>query len=221
VGLLPDNPVSVSELRDAIEFHLRNWVMNDIEPPPSRYPRMHGKDPVLVEPTKEAMGFPSIPGLPEHLPTGLLSPLHDYDYGPDYNYLDGTGTATVWPPTVKRTLPTRVPRVDADGNEIGGVPLVELGAPLGTYLGWNITAEGFHAGNICNYAGGMIPFATTQAEREANGDPRLSLEERYGSHAGYVDAVRAAAADAVEQGYLLADDAAAMIAQAEASNVLR
>ena len=90
-----------------------------------------------------------------------------------------------------------------------------------TYLGWNITAEGFHAGKICNYAGGMIPFATTQAEREANGDPRLSLEERYGSHAGYVDAVRAAAADAVEQGYLLADDADAMIAQAEASNVLR
>jgi hypothetical protein len=220
-GVLADNPVSVAELRDAIEFHLRNWVMHDIDPPPSRYPRMHGKDPVLVAPTKEAMGFPSIPGLPEHLPSGLLSPLHDYDYGPDYNYLDGTGIATVWPPTVKRTLPTRVPRVDADGNEIGGVPLVEIEAPLGTYLGWNITAEGFHAGKICNYAGGMIPFATTQAEREANGDPRLSLEERYGSHAGYIDAVRAAAADAVAQGYLLADDADAMIARAEASNVLR
>src|SRR5437870_10436247 len=33
-----------------------------------------------------------------------------------------------------------VPRVDADGNELGGVPTVLRDAPLGTYLGWNITA---------------------------------------------------------------------------------
>jgi hypothetical protein len=93
-------------------------------------------------------------------------------------------------------------------------------APLGTYLGWNITAEGFHAGKICNYAGGMIPFARTQAERIANGDPRLSLEERYGTHAGYVAAVRQATANAVAQGFLLPADAEALIARADASNVL-
>ena len=113
-----------------------------------------------------------------------------------------------------------VPRVDADGNELGGVPVVLRDAPLGTYLGWNITAGGFHKGKICNYAGGMIPFAKTQAERLASGDPRLSLEERYGDHAGYVAAVRAAAANAVTQGFLLQSDADALIAQAAASNVL-
>jgi len=220
-GLLPDNPVSIAEMRDAIEFHLRNWVMQDIEPPPSRYPRMHGPHATLVEPTKAAMGFPTIPGLPATAPTGLLSPLHDYDYGPDYDYLDGTGVATLWPPKIKQVLPTLVPRVNADGNETDGVPVVELGAPLGTYLGWNITAEGFHAGRICNYAGGMIPFAKTRAEREASGDPRLSLEERYGTHAGYVAAVRKSADAAVAQGYLLRADAENMIARAEASNVLR
>ena len=36
------------------------------------------------------------------------------------------------------------------------------------------------------------------------GDPRLSLEERYGTHAGYVAAVRRAADDAACKGYLLA-----------------
>ena len=61
----------------------------------------------------------------------------------------------------------KVPRVDADGNELGGVPVVLRDAPLGTYLGWNIVAEGFHKGKICNYAGGMIPFAQTRAERLA------------------------------------------------------
>ncbi len=113
-----------------------------------------------------------------------------------------------------------VPRVDADGNELGGVPTVLRDAPLGTYLGWNVTAgpadphydgRPFHAGQTCNYVGGMVPFAKTKAERLANNDPRHSLEERYGTHDGYVAAVRAAADNAACQGYLLAGpDAAAM-----------
>ena len=116
------------------------------------------------------------------------------------------------------------PRVDADGNELGGVPVVLLEAPLGTYLGWNITAGGdrpFHQGQICNYVGGMVPFARTAQERGANGDPRLSLQERYGSHDGYVAAVRKAAGNAQAQGFLLAEDAAGLIKAAEASAVLR
>jgi hypothetical protein len=116
-----------------------------------------------------------------------------------------------------------VPRVDADGNEVGGVPNVLTDAPLGTYLGWNITAGGarpFHQGQICNYVGGMIPFAKTLAERQASGDPRLSLEERYGTHAGYVAAATAAAAKAVSKGFLLQVDADALIADADASAVL-
>jgi hypothetical protein len=116
------------------------------------------------------------------------------------------------------------PRVDADGNELGGVPVVLRDAPLGTYLGWNVTAGGarpFHEGQICDYAGGMIPFAKTKAEREAAGDPRLSLEERYQDHAGYVAAVRAAAAKAVAAGFLLQEDADLLIKQADASAVLK
>jgi len=99
------------------------------------------------------------------------------------------------------------------------VPTVLRDAPLGTYLGWNITTTGFHAGQVCNYVGGMIPFARTRAERLANSDPRLSLEERYGSHNGYVTAVSTAAMKAFQQGYLLKADLGSLIAQAKASNV--
>jgi len=67
----------------------------------------------------------------------------------------------------------------------------------------------------------MIPFARTAAERQANGDPRPSLQERYGSHDGYVERVRAAAARAVEQKFLLPEDAQALIEAARASAVLR
>ena len=93
-------------------------------------------------------------------------------------------------------------------------------APLGTYLGWNITAgpghpqydgRPFHAGQVCNYVGGMVPFAKTKQERIASGDPRLSLEERYGNHDGYVAAVRAAADNAACKGYLHAGTAAAAL----------
>src|SRR5262249_48564530 len=110
-----------------------------------------------------------------------------------FNYMDGSGVQTVMPPRIKHVIKLKVPRVDADGNELGGVSVVLRDAPLGTYLGWNITAAGFHKGHICNYAGGMISFANTKAERIANEDPRPSLEERYVDHAGYVAAVEAAA----------------------------
>jgi CheY-like chemotaxis protein len=51
--------------------------------------------------------------------------------------------------------------------------------------------------------------------------PGLSLEERYGSHAGYVAAVARAAANAVARGFLLQPDADALVAAAEASQVLK
>ena len=66
----------------------------------------------------------------------------------------------------------------------------------------------------------MVPFAKTKADRMATGDPRLSLEERYGDHDGYVRAVTAAANHAVDMGFLLPADRDALIAQAAASTVL-
>ena len=180
--------------------------------------------PDLVLPNKRAMGFPTIPGLRATVPEAdFIMPVLDYDWGPLFNYTDASGIPTNAPPPIKQVIKMLVPRVDADGNEVGGVPNVLTDAPLGTYLGWNITADGarpFHKGQICNYVGGMIPFATTRAERIASGDPRLSLQERYANHDGYVAAVRKAAAHAVARGFLLQVDGDALIAQAQASRVL-
>jgi len=55
----------------------------------------------------------------------------------------------------------------------------------------------------------MIPFAKTKDNRTANNDPRPSLQEHYGDHAGYVGAVTKAAANARAQGFLLEEDEAA------------
>ena len=125
------------------------------------------------------------------------------------------------PPPIKQVIKMMVPRVDADGNELGGVPVVLRDAPLGTYLGWNITAAGFHKGKICNYAGGMIPFAKTKAERHGGGDPRLSLEERYRTTPATWRRSEAAAAKAVAAGFLLQPDADPLVQQATESAVLK
>jgi hypothetical protein len=168
------------------------------------------------------MGFPdNVPGVPKEAPTGFMNVVLDYDFGPDFNYADGTGVITKMPPAIKHVMPMKAPKVDADGNEMGGVPVVLREAPLGTYLGWNVTAEGFHKGQLCNYAGGFIPFAKTKSERMANDDPRLSLEERYGTHDGYVQKVKEAAQKIVGQGFLLQTDADRLTGEAEKSNVLR
>jgi len=92
--------------------------------------------------------------------------------------------------------------------------------PLGTYLGWNIRSAGFDKGKICALSGGYLPFAKTKAERVALGDPRPSLEERYGSHKAFVDAVKAAAEKAVAERFLLRADADRLVAEASSSDVL-
>ncbi|MBY0488607.1 MAG: hypothetical protein K2R93_02085 [Gemmatimonadaceae bacterium] len=218
-GVLAANPLPHTETVNALRVHIRAWVMANTEPPPSVWPRI--SDGTLVAATKEAMGFPTLPGLPATAPTGLVNPFIDYEWGPRFDRVDGSGIVDRVPPGIRKVFPMMVPKVDADGNELGGVPLVLRDAPLGTYTGWNITASGFFAGQACSYAAGMIPFANTKAERLATGDPRLSLEERYGDHDGYVAAVRRAAERAVAMRFLTPVDAASLVEAAAASDVLR
>jgi hypothetical protein len=215
--LLARNPNPSNETSRALVGALVDWVVKDAPPPPSRYPRLDQGD--LVPPTQAALGFPAIPGVP--LPDGVLVQLYDYDFGPGFHSADVSGVISMQPPVIRQVLPMVVPRVDADGNEIAGVRSVLLEAPLGTYTGWNPTARGVFQGRIQALGGGYIPFAKTKAERMASGDPRLSLEERYGTHEKYVAQVKAAAARLVEQRFLLQDDADRMIDQAEKSSVLR
>ena len=214
-GALRANPVPSTALVNRVRVALRDWVMNGTPPPPSKWPLMRGPNAerTLVEATKSAMGFPSgVPGIPDSIfaPENFIFPIFDYDWGSEFDHFNATGNPNQIPPAILGVIKMMVPKVDADGNELGGVPTVLRDAPLGTYLGWNITAgpgsaqydgRPFHAGQVCDYIGGMVPFAKTPADR-APGDPRKSLQERYGDHKGYVAAVKAAANNAACQGYL-------------------
>jgi Alpha/beta hydrolase domain len=214
---LPSNPNPELETMRALLTALIDWVVKGTPPPPSRYPRMEQGQ--LAQATQAALGFPSIPGVP--VPDGVVNTAYEYDLGPHFNYNDESGVISMQPPPVRQVIPTLVAKVNADGNEYAGVQSVLLQAPLGTYLGWNVTGKGYFKGRICGLNGGFFPFAATQAERMQSGDPRPSLEERYGTHDAYVAKVRAAAAQAVRERFLLAEDAERLVAQAAASAILK
>lgn len=215
-GLSGNNPNPQKETHRALLLALIDWVTKGIEPPPSQYPRLDRGE--LVRPEAAAMGFPHIPGVA--LPDHLLNPVYDYDFGPGFIANDMSGAISLQPPIIRQIIPSLVPKVNADGNETSGVPSVLHQVPLGSYLGWNVTTNGFYAGMQSGFAGSFIPFAQTKAEREAAGDPRPSLQERYGTHEKYVELVRAAAAKAVASRFLLPEDADRLIAAAVAGNVL-
>jgi hypothetical protein len=67
----------------------------------------------------------------------------------------------------------------------------------------------------------FLPFAQTKAERLAAGDPRLSLEERYGNHGGYVKAVIKAAQALRADRFLLQEDFSRIVQDAAQSDVLK
>jgi hypothetical protein len=99
-----------------------------------------------------------------------------------------------------------VPRLDPDGNIVGGIHLPAIGAPKGTYTGWNPHVAGDGPSTLCPLQGGAVAFAETRAEREKVDDPRPSVEERYASLQAYVSKVDDIGKELVRQRLMLAED---------------
>ena len=118
--MLANNPNPERETDRALYVALVDWVVKGTLPPASVYPRV--SDGTLVPATSAAMGWPNIPNTPK--PDGVVNSVLDYDFGPQYRYNDSSGVMTNVPPAVKRVIPTLVSKVDADGNDVGGVKSV-------------------------------------------------------------------------------------------------
>lgn len=197
----------------ALLVALREWAVNGTEPPASLYSSL--QDGSLVKPNE--IHIPYIPAVNFTLP-GLANRKFYLDRGPAFNSEDISGIMAE-PPEFGAEYVVLLPQVDADGNDIDGLRNTTVQVPLGTYTGWNIRKAGFSEGDSCDLTGGYIPFFKTKAQRLAAGDPRLSLEERYPTHADYVAKVTAEANDLVSKRLLLPQDAASIIAAATAAPV--
>ena len=153
-------------LRAAL-VNLDRWVSDGVAPPPSQFPRI--ADGTAVAPSEVAPVLEAVPGVKLPRPLRKFTRL---DFGPD------PGVPSVVPATVGRDYPRLVSQVDADGNEVAGIRLPLVSAPLATHLGWNrrhadiggegqtLSTGGASGGTL---RGSSIPFAATRSEQEANG----------------------------------------------------
>ncbi len=180
------NPNPERETDRALYVALVDWVVKGVESPPSAYPHPRQWHAGARYVSSYA-GWPNIPNAPK--PDGVVNPVLDYDYGPEFRYNDESGVITNVPPAIKHVIPTLVPKVDADGNEPGGVPSLLQRVPLGTYTSWNPIPTGPLKGREKSLAAGYIPFAKTKGEiaspaairvcRSRNATPqRLSITQR-------------------------------------------
>jgi hypothetical protein len=185
----------------ALLLDLDDWVSKDVQPPASVYPQL----PRDLVP-REKVNFPKIPGadFPLYVPNDWRM-----DYGPHFR---DTGVITREPP--KLGVPYRIllPQVDNDGNDVGGIRLPEVAVPLGTFTGWNYEVPSLpdfqYLGGL---VGSFVPFAKSRKEREATGDSRLSIEERYSTRDEYLRRVRIAASELIGRRLLRAEDLEAIV----------
>ena len=180
------NSIDYRPIERALLLALDGWATRNEEPPASTYPMV--ADATLVAP--QEVNFPAIPGV-EY--AGTVSRRYVVDFG------------TV-PPGRGEGYPVLAPQVDEDGNMLAGIRHPWISAPLATHTGWNLRPEGMGGKDLCMIYGMRIPFAPDPITREGDGDPRLSVAERYASEEHYLEQVRAAALDLVSRGYLLAED---------------
>jgi hypothetical protein len=194
------NPLYNGPVFRALLVALDRWVMEGIEPPASVVPSRSAG--TLVPP--EEISYPAIPALEYEgwpaIPEFVYTPETMYRYGPlnfnvvPYQRLPGPEYVA------------QVSQVDSDGNEIAGIRLPALTVPLGTHIGWSVMKQGAGFPDSCGQNGTFIPFARTRAEREAAGDPRPSLEERYLNEQTFVSQIESASFRLMEQGFLLQED---------------
>jgi hypothetical protein len=205
------SPIPESYSNNALQSAFINRLFNGTPMPASgpaiSYPGW-AQGQLAPSTNQAAVGFPqNVPGLP--FGTAQAWPPFVYDFGPGMNYANQSGIISIEPPNITSVLTAYVPTVNADGNDNGGgIPSVLFEAPLATYMDWNLYPAGTpYAGQSIYLNGGFYPFWDTKANRTAHSDPRLSLEERYGTNNGYKCVALQAVANALAGGYLLPSDA--------------
>lgn len=189
---VPPNPVNFRYAERALLVALDRWVREGVAPPESRYGRI--ADGSLVD--ADDLKFPTIPNL--RSPVRMRRPLR-LNWGDRWN----EGIIDCEPPEKGRPFGVRVPQVDEDGNEIAGIRMPEVVAPLGTFTGWRYRQRGA-TDALVGLDGMWVPFARDEDDRE--GDSRQSIAQRYSSRKAYLDCVARAAQKLVEERLMLRED---------------
>jgi hypothetical protein len=205
----PMNPTYAGPALRALFMALAAWVVTGEQPPPSQRPTIaNGR---LTSPAEAALGFPQLTTVRD---AGAFNPAGQPELGATGR--GNGGVLTSWHPRVIAPYRVLLPVVDALGIDEGGVAVPAIGVPTATATGWNVRPASTSGSELCDLHGMWLPLSA----RGTPNDPRPSLLALYGSHAGYVHAVDQFSGVMVRQRWLLADDAAAAVRDAAASDLL-
>jgi len=202
-GLQTDVGLNVVQSAPVLRSALHNldaWVSADVDPPSSRHPRL--ADGTAVTRAEVLARFAALP-VPMPDPA-KLPVVRQMDLGPDAAV--GIGR---FPAVEGKAYPSFVCDVDDDYNERAGIRLPDLTVPVGTHTGWVPRAKSIGGSDLAAiFAGFTLFFARTREEREAQGDPRRAITERYDSRDVYQSEVRSATERLVSERFILAEDVA-------------
>ena len=209
-GQLPLNSVDYTPLLRAALVNLDAWVTNGVEPPLSRHPSLSAG--TAVESRTLADKFSKLPGFafPPRLPQAI-----SLDHGDQKDQ----GLLTILPSIQLGEYPALVADIDDSYNDRGGIRLPDVEAPVASYSGWNLRHPSIgnpdlYIGITGGLDGWTLALPATAADREASGDPRLSIGERYASKEDYLAHVNQAANALAGEGYLLEEDIESIVEQA-------
>lgn len=198
-GLPAANPVhhlDVTPVTRALLVALEKWVSDGVEPPASRVPRTSDGTAVARKDVLSGFGYANTP-TPAWLPSSRR-----VDLGPDADR--GIGR---WPIKFGESHVDLVSAVDEDGNEVAGIRLPAVAAPLATYTGWNARRFVEELPDVLyERLGSKLPFPPGQP----------SVIDRYPTRDDYVAAARAAAETLVAERFLLAEEIDAVVKKAAA-----
>ena len=199
------SPLPIQWFWRAMIANMDAWVRSGTEPPASRYPKI--ADGTLVPIAK--LKFPAVPGLK---PPADAAQGWDLDFGTNWR----AGILNMQPPKVGYVYPALVPQVDADGNDLGGIRLPEVAAPLATYTGWNLRTAAIGApGERLAFLGSFVALPRTAAEAERAHDSRMPIGARYKSYDEYRAQFQKALDGLVRERYVLAEDGPQLIRRSE------
>jgi Alpha/beta hydrolase domain len=193
------NPGDYRPFLRALLLAVDRWARDGKPAPPSVRPTIAAR--TLVDWRRTATGFPRIPGVQY---PGVIQRPPLLDFGPRWRK---ERIVDSQPPKKRGHYRVLVPLCDSDGNEVDCLSPPEVAVPVATYTGWNLRSKAAGAENeLVSLRGSYLPFPVTAAERKRSGDPRRSLEERYGSLDNYLRRLKAACLSLKRKGYLLDED---------------
>ena len=188
----PGALIASSALFRSLINNLNGWVKGTATPLASSYPMVSDKTMAVPTSSPSSLGAPDLKGL------GL-------DFNGGYNTLSVNDESVIPSIASNKFYTVLLPTSDGQGNDKGGVLMPDLAVPITTSKGYSLRKSGFVAGDQNGLSSSQLAFAVLTANKNAS-DPRKSVQELYGTKAGYKTAWDAAVDALAAKKLLLSDD---------------